>query len=238
MPSLAKLTDTFKTAVNAVRAPGRDELVAERDRLLGGPQPEYVDLLALQEFPPARPSCTCEHCRTAAVAATEARIRYAAHHARLETLRVQLHRLVFGSQSEQDAPGRELAGLLSEIRAAVNENDLRGQRWARRIESDRRGRPIKAFSTVEATVARGQALGQLIRDARDVAPFLNTTDLRQAIPALRGRLQQIATMPLEVAVPLEPAIKAGATVPRDDDTPAGLYPGTDPGILSGTVRFK
>lgn len=239
MSTLAKAVNTFQDlgrALGVVSGPSRDDLVAELDELRQH-QPEYVNIHA--DLGPIDPHTTCAGCGEARQRAVERKAAYMARDARAATLAGMLFRKTFGATDEQDDLGAELAKLRGEIRAAINANDVQGQRWERRIEYDRRNRPIKAFATVPATVERGAALRTLMHQAQDVMPFLKTADLRQAIVDVQGRLADVKAMPAEKEVPLDAAVKAGPTLPRDSDTEAaGLIPGPRPGVLSGTTRMR
>ena len=236
MKNLTDISRTFKEfgerAIGAMLGPTRDELVSERDMLRANAPTEYIDVTA----PLPLPTWLCSACSAAHQGEVERRARYQAHGARVAVLEGLLFRMTFGSDDERDDPGRALADLRAEVRRAAEAHHSRSQRWERGVEHDRRGRPIRAWSTVQGLVEVGEALSAL---GRAVNELTNRTraEVLSAIPELRRRLLAAMAMPLERPIDADAAQRAGLRPPPPGEAERlGLHPGGS-NILGGTVRF-
>jgi hypothetical protein len=214
------------------RTPGRDALAAERDALLLAPPPAPESLFP----PPDLPSCRCHDCLRRAQEDQDRRITHAAWTGRVGAIERQLFRLTWGDSDEHDDLGRELSELAADLVRAGETNRARG--WERVIETDPRGREVRAWTTWGAIGEVGAELLALHRRI-DGMTYLGAADLRQALTATREAMVSALARPLRRPLPVEVAKAAGLTTPPPNEAERlGLAPGPSPSILEGNVRFS
>ena len=229
--SLTDVAAALTKFAQAVVGGNRDALVLERDALLAAPPP--APPLAL----PEPMTCRCSDCARAVHEEHTTRLKHAAWAGRVKALEVQLFALTFGNERDRDAAGEALGDLQGELMQAIDVN--RARPWERVIVTDLVGRPREAYETATTLAEINRQLVALYHPARDVLPYLGSDELLKAIDDTRARMKVALELPLRQPLPIDAAKRAGTEPARraSDADRAGLRPGPDPSVLSGTVRF-
>jgi hypothetical protein len=240
--ALADLSKGFQRIAAALitTAPTRDELCAERDRLLASPPPAPENTLAVL----AEPLCRCEQCVARFHEEQATRITHATWAGRIRAIEVGLFQLTYGAPNNDDdeTKGRDEAGLaLAELCAELlhASDAVRMRPWERVVERDGRGKPRTAWETAPQLGAMLAEIIMLRRRATTEMIFLPTTELTQAIKTTRDRMGAVLVAPGKRPMDPEAAERAGTQPGEVSDAERhGLTPSPGPSVIEGTVRFS